>query len=128
MTQRVAGFTPETARQLLGIVRDGRSYGKQSVVYPEPSRGIGTATQRKKIIDFSLAAELTTDNASVAGTIVAEYGPGTAAPSSSVTLINPMDKAFFGESGARGLALWHEDSEYVIIQLGQDCTPPAEEE
>jgi hypothetical protein len=39
MSQRVAGFTPETARQLLGIVRDGRSYGKQSVVYPQPTRG-----------------------------------------------------------------------------------------
>lgn len=36
---RVAGFTPETARQLLGIVRDGRSTGKQSVVYPQPSAG-----------------------------------------------------------------------------------------
>lgn len=81
----------------------------------------------RKFIDFELDAELTTAMASVAGTIVTEYGPGSEAPAAAVTLLNPMGQAFFGEAGARGLALWDHDETYVIIQLAQECLPEAPE-
>lgn len=82
----------------------------------------------RKIADFSLDEPLTTSSAGATATIEMEYGPGKAAPGSSIVVLNPMDQAFFGDTGARGLAWWTGEGEYyVILQLYQDCTPAEEE-
>lgn len=87
--------------------------------------GEGGGESGRKFIDFELDEELTTSMASADATIVTEYGPGSEASSEAVTVLNPMGQAFFGEAGARGLALWDHDQAYVIIQLAQECLPEA---
>jgi hypothetical protein len=81
------------------------------------------AVGQRKMVDFELTEALETTDATATADIVAEYGPGTAAPAAAITVRNPMGQVFFGAIGDRGLAVWNEENEYVIIQLVQDCTP-----
>jgi hypothetical protein len=79
---------------------------------------------RKPLVRFTLAAALTTSEASEAATIVSQYGYGCDGPTgaSGITANNLLTATggvyvFEGASGAAGLAMWDSGTNYRIIQL-----------
>ena len=77
---------------------------------------------RKLLVRFTLDAALATSDASKAATITNQYGPGTDADDTAITVHNLLTQTaatyvFSGASGAAGLAMWDSAQNYRIIQM-----------
>ena len=86
------------------------------------SRGV-IPLMMKPLIRFTLAEELTSADATVTADILEQFGPGAShAITEDITVRNYETSGsgvyrWEGVSGAVGLAVWNETSEFVIIDL-----------
>lgn len=77
---------------------------------------------RKLYCRFTLDAALATTDASKAGTIVTQYGPGGSHTTTSITVYNLLTHTagtyvFEGDSGDAGYAFWDSGTSWRIMQM-----------
>lgn len=85
--------------------------------------GGGGEDTYKRLVRFTIDADLTTADSSAEATIRNQYGPWTDHDTATPITVNNMLTSlvgtylFYGLSGAAGLAMWDSERNFIIIQM-----------